>query len=306
MAMPRVVVKALLGLACALALPRASAYAEAQPGDPYAYDLRLALEPLAFQAGVTQRWFGSAARAELGVTRWLDVALDGRFAWFNADSSIAVRSYLARANFSFHIAQSVDEQPLYGTVYPADTPAIAPTAGTDQDLMGVPVSEKLRSGEIRPLDRDLTLSAAMRDVHSLRLGFAYGQVAERARPDANAWARDRMALLQLGYSYSTHWNLVTQVTGKREIGYRRFFFDAMLTSPGLTKTYPTHTRDGSALSFVPVGARVGMQGAMEGLLGQMPSLGFAYDVELGAYPGRGGIEGYLFLALGVAYDVATR
>jgi hypothetical protein len=116
-----------------------------------------------------------------------------------------------------------------------------------------------------------------------------------------------MALLQLGYSYSTHWNLVAQVTGKREIGYRRFFFDAMLTTAGLTKTYPTRTSDGkSALSFVPVGARVGMQGAMEGLLEQMPSLGLGYDVELGAYPGRGGIEGYLFLALGVAYDVPTR
>jgi hypothetical protein len=49
-----------------------------------------------------------------------------------------------------------------------------------------------------------------------------------------------------------------------------------------------------------------MQGAMQGLLEELPSLGFAYDVELGAYPGRGGIEGYLFLAIGAAYDVATR
>lgn len=301
------VVKTLLVIACALALPRARVHADARAGDPYAYDLRLALQPLAFQAGVTQRWFGSAARAEYGVARWLDVGVDGRFAWFNADSSIKVHSYLGRATFSFHIAESVDERALLGTVYPSDPPAVTPTPGTDQDLMGTPVSEKLRSGDVRPLDRDVTLSAAMRDVHSLRLGFAYGAVAERARPDVNAWARDRMALLQLGYSYSTHWNLMTHVTGKREVGYRRFFADAMLTTAGLTKTYPTHTSDGkTALAFVPVGGRVGMQGAMEGLAEQAPSLGFAYDVELGVYPGRGGVEGYLFLALGVAYDVATR
>jgi hypothetical protein len=55
-----------------------------------------------------------------------------------------------------------------------------------------------------------------------------------------------------------------------------------------------------------VGARLGMQGAIEGLLESAPSLGFAYDLELGAYPGRGGLEGYLFLAFGAAFDVATR
>ena len=58
--------------------------------------------------------------------------------------------------------------------------------------------------------------------------------------------------------------------------------------------------------FNAFGLRVGMQGALEGFFQRAAGVGFAYDLELGMYPGRGGLEGYLFVALGVALDAATR
>jgi hypothetical protein len=292
--------------AAALALCPAVTRADARPGDVFAYDLRLALQPLAFQGGVTQRWFGSSARVEYSPLRWLDVMLDGRVSWLSANADNHTINYWARAGFAFHISESVKEEKLYGTVYPADVPAISPPSiGSDQDWRDLPVSEKLRGGELRPLDVDKTVAAIMRDVHALRVALAYTRITEHALPSENTWMRNRMALLQLGYSYSTHWNIPESVSGKREVGYRRFYGDLMLTTEGLTKSTPAMKPAGT-VQFVPIGARVGMQGLLAGLLESAPSLGLAYDLELGMAPGRSGYEAYLFVALGLGFDVATR
>lgn len=293
-------------LACVFASGAQLARADARPGDPFAYNLRLALQPLAFQGGLTQRWFGSSARIEYGPVRWFDLLLDGRFSWFSANENINTLNYLARAGLAFHVSQTVREQALVGTVYPADVPAITTSVGSDQDMRGLPVGEKLASGSKGPRDRDVTLSAAMRSMHSLRVAVAHTRITERAHPDPDAWTRNRLWMLQLGYSYGTHWNLVTAVTGKREVGYRRFYADLFVTTSGLTKADPDRTPAGGRLNFVPVGGRVGMQGALEGLIEGAPSLGLAYDLELALTPGRGGWEGYLFLAMGLAFDVSAQ
>ena len=283
----------------------ASARADVQADDPYAYDLRFAVEPLAFQAGVSQSWFGSALRVEYAPARIFDLALDGRVAWLNANQVADVRAYQLRAGFSFHIAQSVREQELYGTVYPADTAAI--TGGTAADHpLDLPISEVMRTGSPAPYDRDLTLRGAMRNAHSLRLGTAYAQLVERTRPDVSGVTRNRLPVLHAGYAYATYWNLPASVTGRRELGYRRFYADVLLTTLSMTHAQPDRTGDGTRLEFQPLGIRMGMQGAMQGWVQKLPALGFAYDLELGLYPGRGGLEGYLFLALGAAIDVATR
>jgi len=274
-----------------------------RPGDPFAYDLRMAIVPVAFQAGVSQSWFGSAARIEYGVTPWIDVGLEGRGAWWNTNGS--QHGYLARLNLSFHVSQSVEQTALAGTVFAEDTPALSPVGiGTDRELQGTPVSDKLKTGDPTPLDRDVTLVAAMRSVHSLRVGLDVAAVTERALPDAGAKADNRMLMLHLGYGFGTHWNLPASVTGKREIGYRRFFCDALLTVPQLTRTR-TEQNLQTDVDFFAVGARIGMQGALDALLSAAPGLGLSYDLELGAYPGRGGLEGYLFVGLGLAIDVAT-
>lgn len=274
-------------------------------GDPFAYNLRFAVSPLAFQAAMSQSWFGSALRAEYSPFHFMDVAFDGRMAWFNANQTHGLsHSYMGRIGFAFHLAQSVSQQPLYGTVYPADTPALsAPGVGTDHDLYGVSSSERLRTGMPTPYDRDVTLAAAMRSTHSLRVGAAYTTVLEHARPDPELHAQNQLPMLHVGYSFTTQWNLPESVTGKPELGYRRFYGDILLTTAGLSEAKPERTPAGQRVQFQPVGARLGMQGAMEGLTRALPSLGFAYDLEIGVYPGRGGLEGFMFLALGVAFDV---
>ena len=294
-------------LACAVLASSAQlARADARPGDPFAYNLRLTLQPLAFQGAITQRWFGSSARIEYGPVPWLDILLDGRFSWFSANENINTLNYLARAGLAFHVSQTVREEKLIGTVYPADVPAITTSVGSDQDLIGTPVQEKLSSGSVGPLDRDVTLSAAMRAAHSLRVAVAYTRITERTYPDPEGWTRNRLWMLQLGYSYATHWNLVKGVTGKREVGYRRMYADLFLTTSGLTEADPDRTVTGRRLDFVPIGGRVGIQGALEGLIDSAPSLGMGYDLELALTPGRGGWEGYLFLALGLAFDVSAQ
>ena len=306
----RILVCLLLGSCLgAISVARAHEHTSETPraGDPSAYNLRFVLSPLAFQAAMSQSWFGSALRIEYAPFRFMDVAIDGRMAWFNANQTQALgHSYTGRIGLAFHLAQSVTDQPLYGTVYPADTPALsAPGIGTDHDLYCVGASERLRTGMPTPYDRDVTLAAAMRSTHSLRVGAAYTTVLERARPDPELHARNSLPMLHIGYSFTTQWNLAASVTGRPELGYRRFYGDLLLTTADWTDAKPERTRAGQRVQFHPVGARVGIQGAMEGLTRMLPSLGFGYDLEIGVYPGRGGLEGFLFLALGAALDAAT-
>jgi hypothetical protein len=42
------------------------------------------------------------------------------------------------------------------------------------------------------------------------------------------------------------------------------------------------------------------------LLLSAPGVGFSYNVELGALPGKSGLEGYLLIALGLELDFAAR
>lgn len=291
--------------ACIALVPGSAAADDSEVYDPFAYDLRVAVQPFAFQAGVSQSFFGSAARIEYGVLRVLDVALDGRLAWFNATERDSAYSYQLRGTLSFHIGQSVSEQELYGVVHPADTAAIGAGTATDHAL-DLPVSEIMRSGSPTPYDPDPSVRGAMRNTHSLRLGAAYAQLVQRARPDVDARARNRLPMLHVGYAWATYWNLAPKVSGKRELGYRRFYGDLLLTLPQMIDVSPERTRDGTRINTNPIGVRVGMQGALEGFLREFAGFGFAYDLELGMYPGRGGLEGYLFVALGVALDAATR
>lgn len=286
----------------------AHARADATPGDPFAYDLRFAITPLAFQAALSQSWFGSAARIEYGPFRFVDILVDGRISWLPANrGGELAHSYTLRAGFAFHVAQSLSERALYGTVYPADTPAVsAGSVGTDRDLIDLPINERLRTGLDSPHDRDLTLVAVMRDAHSLRVGAAYTRLLERARPEGDRVVQNELPFAYLGYSFATHWNLPASLTGKREVGYRRFYGDLLVTQADLIESSRERTSKGQRISSQTLGARIGMQGAMEGLTHALPSLGLAYDLEIGMYPGRSGLEGYLFLALGVAIDVATR
>jgi hypothetical protein len=282
--------------------------ADARPGDPLAYDLRMSLSPVAFQAAVSQSWFGSAARIEYGVSSRLDIGLRGRIAWWSAIGEKGTRSYSLQLGFVYHFDQELEDETLAGTVYPGDTPALQGpgSSGTDQDLMDIPVSERMRGGDIAPKDYDRTAVAAMRKLQSIRFGIGYVQVVERLLPEGARGARNQLPLLHAGYGWGTHWNLPADVTGQREVGYRRFYIDALLTLESLTTSTPERTSTGAKADFFPLGLRIGMEGTLAGgLIAAAPGVGLGYDLEMGAYPGRGGLEGYLLLALGVALDFAT-
>lgn len=292
-------------LSCALLLPAGLARAD-EDAPRAGLDLRVALSPVAFQAAITQSWFGSALRVEYAPVRLVELSADGRVAWLNANHGNGLHGYTLRAGLSIHLAQSVQQRPLYGTVYAADTAAVGGAGiGSDQDLQ-VPASERLRTGMSAPRDIDPTLQAEMRSTHSLRLGAAYTQLLERARSDVDAVTRNRLPVAHLGYAYTTYWNIPERVTGRRELGFRRYYGDLLLTLPSLGSAAPERTPDGARIAARPVGGRLGMQGTLGGLFAGAPAVGFAYDLELGVYPGRSGLEGYLFLALGIALEAGAR
>ena len=311
--MPKLALALLLALACSCAVARARAQSTAPlsivadtPEQEPKIDLRFALSPLAFQAAVSQSWFGSAARVEYAPLSFAEIALDGRVAWLNANQGSQLHGYAVRAGLTFHLVQSVAPKALYGTVYAADTAAVGGGGiGSDQDMQ-VPSSERMRTGFAVPHDVDPTLEADMRTAHSLRVGAAYVQLLERGRPDTTTITRNQLPVAHIGYSHTTYWNIPRRVTGRHEQGFRRYYGDLLLTLPSAVSARPDRTPDGSRVSTQPLGLRLGMQGTLGGLLTSAPFLGFAYDLELGMYPGRGGVEGYLFLALGIALEAATR
>jgi hypothetical protein len=126
--------------------------------------------------------------------------------------------------------------------------------------------------------------------------------------DTDAVAENIVHALSLGYGWSTHWNLTPAEAGERALGFRRFYIDVLLTLPDLNdvRGVPgSQVPEGSDAPDLPVGIRVGMEGAFAALLRSPEALGFGYMLEIGALPGKSGAEGYLLIGLGVAFEIST-
>jgi hypothetical protein len=301
-------------LAIGIALALQAAPALAQPlalDDPYHYDLRVGLFPVAFQGGISQSHFGSAARAELDLARHLGAEVSGMVPWVKVAGEPSDQTFTLRAGVLLHFIDRIETTPLSGTVYPEDAPIAGSRGpGADHDLE-VPTATKLGGPRLAPPDQDRTTSAPVRRLHTLRLGYDLARAVERARPDASDGSKryllNTLHALYLGYAWGSQWNLGPAATGgKREVGWRRFYIDAVLTLPALASAKPTASTVGEPPAFFPVGARIGMQGAIDALLRDAPGIGFGYSLELGALPGRSGVEGYLLVGLGLSLDLPVR
>ena len=300
---------AVLVLTIAGGARRASA--QHVPNNPYTFDLRTALFPVAFQAGVSQSHFGSAARGEFDLSRRLVVQVSGQLPWANVTGQKGPNAWSVRAGVVLHIVDEVELQRLVGTVYPADTPAIGHSRGTDRELE-VPVSQRMGGPRMSMREVPQELSAPMRRTQSLRFGYDLVRAVERGRPDSEQGTHryfvNTLHGLYAGYSWGAQWNLTAEAGGgKRRVGWRRFYVDGLLTLDGLDDTKPVSTpAPATEASFFPLGLRIGMEGAIAALLRGAPGVGFGYSVELGALPGKSGFEGYLLLGFGLELDAATR
>lgn len=296
-------------LALVPALAPGLAHAEAAPGDPLAYDLRIGVFPVSFQAGMSQSHFGSALRADYRVLRRLDVSVSARAGLWNVTGEREHHTYQLGAGVSIHLGEWLERDKLAGTVYPDNPPALsgAGSRGADSDL-DVPVSTRL-GGPPLGSDVDRDAEALLYKVSSLRLGFSYVRAVMPAYTldPAALYVRSELPIFHVGFGWGAHWNLPASFTGKPELGYRRFYVDALATIPSLVDEAPLFsTSDAVHEDIFPLGARLGMEGSIDQLVRELPGLGFAYSIELGALPARKSIEGYLFLGLGVALDFATR
>lgn len=303
---------AVLGLAWMCALPTR---ALADSDDPYAYDLRFALFPAFFQAGVSQSHFGSAVRAEADFVRGFSIEAAGRLPWLNLLGEKEPRGFTVHAGILWHFVDDRVREQLAGTVYPADPGMMrgGGSSGTDTDL-DVPTSQKLGGPRLTLPERDESLVAEVRVVHSLRLGWDFVRAVEKARPladdDVDRFALNTIHALYLGYAWGAHWNLSPGAAGgERAIGWRRFFLDVVLAPAELTdvkRLYTPLSGIPSKIPFFPLGARLGMQGAINALARGARGLGFAYSIEIGSLPGASGFEAYLFLGFGLEVDAVTR
>ena len=267
-----------------------------------AYDLRVGVFPVAFQAGQSQSWFGSALRAEYGVHRSLDVGVNGRVAWGPVTGQKHEQSYSFGVGLIWHVAQAFELEKLSGTVYPENPPVVSGGLGRGSDReLEMPVHQRV--GDVPMVLDHPEGEAVMRRVYSLRLGFTYARVVtgKRSRAVVNT-----LPLLHAGFGWGTHWNVEPSVVGKAELGFRRYYIDALATLPSLTTYRVLYDEPNSAPGLFPVGLRIGMEGSFDAFYRAMPGFGFAYSLELGALPGRPSFDGYLFLGLGIALDAATR
>lgn len=296
---------AVLGLAWLCALPTR---ALADSDDPYAYDLRFALFPAFFQAGVSQSHFGSAVRAEADIVRGFSIEAAGRLPWLNVLGEKDPHGFTVRAGLAWNFYDDREPTRLSGTVYPEDTPKMrgGGGSGTDTDLE-VPTSQKLGGPRMTLPEKDRSLVADLRNVHSLRLGWDFVRAVERGRPGPEYHVINRFHSFHLGYGWGSHWNLSPAAAGgEREIGWRRFYLDATLAPKELADTAAIAPPTPFKPDFFPLGARLGMAGAICALADGARGLGFAYSLELGALPGESGLEGYLFLGFGLEVDAVTR
>jgi hypothetical protein len=301
----------LLGLVGSLALCCASAAAQrGEADDPYLYNLRTALFPVAFVAGISQSHFGSAARGEIDLARRITLQVSGQGAWLNVTGQSGPTTFALRAGMIFNLVDVEEATPLSGTVYPKDAPAAGGHGpGTDHDL-DVPVSSKLGGPELRAPDQDDSISAPLRRTQSIRVGYDLARAVERGRPDAfDGSARyllNTFHALYVGYGWSTHWNLSAAAAGgEPQVGWRRFYVDAVLTLPALVSSRTIAGKSDGQEQLFPIGARIGMEGAIGALIHSARGVGFGYSLELGALPGRSGVEGYLFVGLGLSLDMSA-
>lgn len=306
-----------LGAALLAASPTPARAQTAGGDDPYRYDVRAALFPAVFVAGTTQRSFGSALRAELDLGQRLTLELGGVLPWLIAGGQDEPGTFTASAGLALHVFDRVEHEPLEGTVHPKDyaAPSGRGNVGTDSDL-SVPVSTRLGGPAMRPPEHASSdATGPVRHTHSLRLGYHLGHTVQRGRPDS-ALGTTRHALntvhaLYLGYGFGQAWNLSPATVGERELGYRRFYVDALLTLDPLVHAELLEPAGDAPEpepepTLLPVGARMGMQGAIDALLRSFPGLGFAYGLELSVLPGKSGLEGRLLIALGLELDASTK
>ena len=291
---------------------------------PYAYGLRLSLMPLTFHAGISQSRVGASGALELDVLRILTVGADIRLPYANVAGLKRGFSVEGGAVVHFHLLNEVAEEPLVGSVYPQDVPPVAGSGlgGTDQDLIDIPVNQKLGGPRLLPPERDTTLRVAVRNVHSVRLGYRYLRsvqaVPEMVPTDgasdppsesveASVPLLNRMHALSLGYGFGQHWNLVpSQAAGRCEVGWKRYYVDLLVTFDGLVETNRLGPQPSEQADLITVGARLGLAGStLGGDLEFWRGLGLAYRLELGLLPGKPGLEGYLFLGLGAQLDFAV-
>jgi hypothetical protein len=302
-------------VAALFAVSNPHARAQGASDDPYVYGLRTAIFPAAFVAGVSQSHFGSAGRAEIDVGRRIVVQVSGRAAWADVAGQDEPGMFALRAGLILHLSDRRETTRLAGTVYPEDTPAVGGAGpGTDRDL-DVPVSQKLGGPRLRAPDQE-DVEATLRKVQSLRLGYDFARAVERGRPDADngssRYFANSVHAAYLGYGWGEHWNLSAAAAGGApQVGWRRFYLDALVTLPGLVKAKSLTvvkslaTVQSSEPELFAFGGRIGMEGAIDALLRSAPGIGFAYTLELGALPGKSGVEGYLFVGLGLALDLPT-
>jgi hypothetical protein len=301
----------VLVLALGLFSGAGTASAQYEPRDnPHAYDLRIAAFPVAFQAAISQSHFGSAVRGEVDLSRRFVLGLAGRLPWLALAGETEPQGFTLRAGFAWNFSDEVLVERLAGSVYPQDPPSVAERAGLKFEG---PVHQKLGSPPFLPPESDRGRRVATRNAHALRLGYDFVRTVERGRPNVvegeTRYFENTLHVLSAGYGWSTHWNLSVATAGKREIGWRRFSVDVLLTADPLAKATPVHADPSTPESepdFLPVGARLAMEGCVGALLRRAPGVGFGYSLELGALPGSSGLEGYLFVGLGVELDFALR
>lgn len=316
---PRPVLRLLLcalvsSMAGAAALP---AHANDRDYNPRAYDLRAALFPVAFRAGVVQNHFGSALRVEYDLLPRMTLGAYGRAAWlpFGRFDQFAMD---AGAVFHFHLVDELVVRPLVGSVYPRGNHS-PPPLGTGHltggdDMLGLPISERMGGPPLTLPEKDTSRYTSVRVTHSLRAGYQYTRFAQRRElaedaPNAEGSGDSFLATQQhgfgLGYAHGTHWNLLTD--GERDVGFRRFYGDVLLAPQRFAKARVVEGADERAdPSVTNLGIRLGMEGTWAGFWPAMAGLGLAYTLEIGGWYGDEYLEGFLFFALGAAFDYPTR
>lgn len=283
--------------------------------DPRAPDLRVGVFPLAFQGGIVRHHFGSALRLEYDVHRRVTVGAWGRIGWLHL-GDVQRPAHAVAGLVHVHIVERVQRQRLAGTVYPAnasDVPALGTGIGTGgESRMSLNGSQLLGGPRLTLPERDENAEAPLRTTHSARLGYSYLRLVQRREVSADetrsidaeyAYMDSQLHAPSVGYAYTSHWNLANE--GEREVGFRRFYGDVLFApARWTTSTALAASADLPVRNRGTLGARVGMEGT-SGSVWKATGLALAYTLEIDVYTGRGYLEGFLFLGLGLAWEAAT-